>query len=168
MGAALLLSGNMEVYADEANQPVLRSWSKIFHAHKRFEPLADFNHAAVLDRETGLVWERSPDTTPGTWEGGQHNCINKAVGGRKGWRLPSVVELTSLLDPSIPPPGPLLPLHHPFANVQIAVYWSATTFASNASNAWFVDFGDGHVEASDKTTSNVFWCVRGDMNTDTY
>ncbi len=26
----------------------------------------------------------------------------------------------------------------------------------------------GHVEASDKSISNVFWCVRGGMNMDTY
>lgn len=173
IGAPLLLTAPVgaenSTTIDQSTQPNLKSWSNIIpNANRRFVVLADFNNQAVLDRETGLVWEKTPEITPGTWNGAQHNCINKAVGGRKGWRLPAIVELTSLLDPSVQPPGPLLPAGHPFSNIQMTLYWSATTFAFNSSNAWFVDFHDGHVEAFDKTNMNVFWCVRGGMNAEVY
>src|SRR5262245_40392894 len=42
---------------------------------------------AVLDRETGLVWERSPDATRRNRRAAASECHDKVIGGRKGWRL---------------------------------------------------------------------------------
>lgn len=139
----------------------------------RFIVLANWNNAAVLDRETGLVWERTPGTLPGTatpavtWDVAR-TCIGKNVGARKGWRLPSILELTSLVDPSVPFPGPALPPGHPFTNVQQAFYWSATTLADQSAFAWSVDFSDGGVSALTKTTARLVWCVRGGGVLDNY
>src|SRR5436190_560490 len=93
-------------------------WDRKMLASNRFLILTNWNSEAVLDRETGLVWEKSPALTLGTWSGARLTCLDNAVGGRKGWRLPSIVELASLLDPSVQPPGPLLPTGHPFTDVQ--------------------------------------------------
>src|SRR5438309_3777890 len=61
---------------------------------------------AVLDRETGLVWERSPPTTTHTWSLARGECTSgRSTGGRKGWRLPSVNELSSLIDPAASDPA---------------------------------------------------------------
>src|SRR6266581_4918373 len=57
-------------------------------------------NAAVRDNETGLVWEQSPATTTHTWAAARFQCTDRTVGGRKGWRLPSVHELASLVDPN--------------------------------------------------------------------
>src|SRR5437773_10715904 len=74
--------------------------------------------AAVLDRETGLVWERSPLTTTHDWPAARTACTHsRTVGGRKGWRLPSVHELASLVDPNNVDPSMLTPAlspGHPF------------------------------------------------------
>src|SRR5512135_1444285 len=60
------------------------SWSKKLPCDSttncpRFEVLADFNNEAVLDKETGLVWERSPmsaSTDPKrTWFQAQSDCL---------------------------------------------------------------------------------------------
>lgn len=122
----------------------------------------------MLDKNTDLVWEKSPITTDGTWDDARLNCIRKSVGGQKGWRLPSVHELASLVDPSVASPGPTLPPGHPFLKVQPVSYWSAATTAENPPNAWNVSFGLGEVIASPKISHRLIWCVRGPMSESVY
>jgi hypothetical protein len=145
----------------------------------RFIVLSNWNNEAVLDRETGLVWERSPGILPGTstlavtWDPARA-CVGKNVGGRKAWRLPSVQELASLVDPSVGFPGPSLPAGHPFMNVQQGFYWSATTLANSPAVAdsslfaWAIDFTDGGLSVLAKTTSRFVWCVRAGGALDSY
>ena len=144
------------------------NWDKVLPAAQRFVVLAAFNNAAVRDNNTGLVWEKSPQTATTTWNGARFTCINKNVGGQKGWRLPSIPDLASLIDPSVAAPGPTLPSGHPFHNVQSAGYWSATTSAEDSSDAWFVYFGIGFVDSDSKAHTGHTWCVRGGMNADAY
>ena len=136
----------------------------------RFIVLTDWNSEAVLDRETGLVWEKSPSTTDVRWHIARVECARRMTGGRQGWRLPSFAELASLLDPSNR--APALPSGHPFIGVQsgpLDVYWSATTSADNADSAWGVVFvGVGGVSTFRKLEQFKMWCVRGGMNADAY
>ncbi len=140
----------------------------------RFIVLSNFGGEAVLDRETGLVWERTPlgpdpmlvppETGHRDWWQARDHCLNrKEAGGRKGWRLPTVEELSSLVDPVNQdaflrplPPG------HPFFGIERESYWSATTSAGSPDFAWRVSFVEGRVAGANKTTFflNV-WCVRG-------
>lgn len=143
-------------------------WDKALPSTQRFVLLAAFNNDAVRDNNTGLVWEKSPQTAAVTWNGARFACINKNVGGQKGWRLPSIPELASLIDPSVASPGPTIPSGHPFHNIQSAGYWSATTNAEDASDAWFVYFGLGFVDHDSKAHTGHAWCVRSSMNADAY
>jgi len=133
---------------------VLTNWIDAAHAS---------GGAAVLDRETGLVWEQSPDATPPgqTWQNAQFACNQKFVGGRTGWRVPSIQELASLMDPS--QSNPALPAGHPFTNVQSSGgYWSATSFdAGPTTTAWDATFGLAGVAVLSKSSSIFVWCVRG-------
>jgi len=115
--------------------------------------------AAVLDRETGLVWERSPDTTRFPWNFASIVCASKKVGGRVGWRLAVIQEIASLMDPTVPSPGPTLPAGHPFQNVQSNSYWAATSLSATA--AWWANFTNSTPQFGDKTANNYYWCVRG-------
>lgn len=144
----------------------LRSWDLKLAGSPRFVTL--WNGAVVLDRETQLVWERSPSTALSTWEGALRDCYSKKVGDRKGWRLPTVEELFSLVDPSVNFPGPTLPTSHPFIDIQSAPYWSITsrqdvTSSSPQLNAWGVDFSGGGIASGQKNGSSSMrvWCVRG-------
>ncbi|MDI3465638.1 MAG: hypothetical protein OJF50_004459 [Nitrospira sp.] len=156
---------------DPATQPHLKSWSNVIPVSKRFIVLLDFNNSAVLDRETGLVWEKTLDGAATlTWSDATSRCLKRNVGTRKGWRLPSVAELGSLIDPSVPfSAAPTLPAGHPFENVALAGYWSATTVADVPGSAWVVWFDSGSVDPDAKTMAGRrAWCVRGPMNADVY
>ena len=117
------------------------SWDRrIDNATQRFEVLEEFNSEAVLDKETGLVWERRPTKKAVTWPSARLMCAQKAVGGRGGWRLPAFNELASLVDPAVTDPTvPRLPAGNPFQDVQPVAYWSATVFADQPDYALIVN-----------------------------
>ncbi len=147
---------------EEADQTL--SWDKAMPASQRFAVLAAFNNEAVLDKETGLVWEKSPQSAAVSLPNARLACSNKAVGGRKGWRLPALPELASLVDPSIASPGPTLPAGHPFMAVQSANYWSASAHVDNPTLTWGVGFSNGAALGVSKSFDQRVWCVRGGMN----
>jgi len=127
-----------------------------------------FGGAAYCDQETGLVWEASPSTTTQNWSSARFQCtIRTRTGGRKGWRLPSVHELSSLVDGDAVSVS-ALPAGHPFSIVQNGIYWSATTFADDPASAWNVNFFFLSNPSFDKTDSNYAWCVRGPMQESVY
>ena len=141
---------------------VTACWSERLTPPNRFTPALD--STVFLDRETGLVWESGHDNLQRSWVIAREVCMNKSIGGRKGWRLPAFNELTSLIDPSTT--NPALPAGHPFQGVQNSVYWSSSTSALAASpgtHAVGVDFGLGDVSMVNK--NNLAWvkCVRGAM-----
>jgi hypothetical protein len=116
---------------------------------------------AVLDKETGLVWQRSPDNVSGSWGYAVQTCHAVEMGGRWGWRLPTIEELSSLLDSS--QPAPSLPTGHPFLDIQFAGagYWTQTTYSRDAAEAWYVSFELGAPNVQDKSNLDYVWCVRG-------
>lgn len=145
-----------------------QNWDENRTGAARFTVLGAFGNAAVRDNNTGLVWEQSPDLTTRTWVEATTYCVNKTVGGTKGWRLPSVVELASMIDPSLI--APFVPANV-FNGVQSASYWSATTFAVGTppDSSWLLDFSLG-IAPTPILRANplLVWCVRGPMNADTY
>jgi hypothetical protein len=85
----------------DSNAGVPQNWDKVLPPAQRFTVLEAFNNEAVRDNETGLVWEQSPATIAEPWFNARGACAIKNVGGRIGWRLPSLPELSSLVDPSV-------------------------------------------------------------------
>jgi hypothetical protein len=166
-GGLFLMAG--ERVAQAGPTPSLDDWDNNLHGAARFTVLAAFGNAAVRDNNTGLVWERAPDASSQIWSQARYFCGNRNVGGTVGWRLPSVVELRSVQDPSLP--APFVP-GTVFIGVQSLNYWTATTTAASESitYAWVVDFGaaGGSVNTFDKANALQVWCVRGGMNADLY
>ncbi len=138
----------------------------------RFEclsPDASQVYRTVLDRETGLVWERNPHAgSPVNWPSARLECARRTTGGRLGWRLPSSAEIGSLADL-----GRGLPNNHPFTSVSSgARYWTNTVFTSvggslfaNSGNVQALTMDIGAAGATvtnvDSTEGRRFWCVRG-------
>ena len=52
----------------------------------------------------------------------------------------------------------------PFSNLQSYVYWSATEYAPNTSEAWYFNMGNGNQTGNFKTFSSYAWAVQsGDV-----
>ena len=150
------------------------SWDQTQPASTRFIVLSNFNNQAVLDRETGLVWERSPNFVH-NWYLASNHCIGLTTGGRLGWRLPTIQELASLFDPTATG-GPPLPAGHPFVGVPAADltgFWSATPYEFLPIFAFYVTwFTSPYTHsftvvvtgtAARQDAQLLAWCVRGGL-----
>jgi Protein of unknown function (DUF1566) len=118
---------------------------------------------AVLDEETGLVWERSPATNKMVLEVAILYAATKVAVQRKGWRLPALEELLSLVDPAN---NPTLPTGHPFVNVQLDYfYWSLTRAIPEPNDQnliWGYNFGNADTSSIVVATDACYaWLVRG-------
>jgi len=183
-----LLPLGAEAKANKCDE--LPPWGQtIKDAKKRFVPVlpvsgAGFTFpAGYCDQETGLVWQARPGETNRDneidekdkvdWDFARLHCASIQDGERMGWRLPSFVELASLMDLSLTFP-PFLPPGHQFVGVRSDFYWSKTAFTyptfdpSLPSRGWIVDFRDATVFSSKRSEKYFVWCVRGPMNADTY
>ncbi len=174
IGAALCAAGLSTTASAQtyANGPYYAtpSWDQTFAPNTRFIVLSNFNNEGVLDRETGLVWQR-------TWSGtflrdlniAQASCVIRKLGGRAGWRLPTAPEFASLLEPtatSFPP----LPAGHPFFVPAGGSFetWTATIpsgrggegSAVNMASAPSFGAGLGSTQAN-ADVNKTFICVRG-------
>ena len=116
---------------------------------------------AVLDRETGLIWDQTPDHAGRKWKDAVEFCYKRSNGNRKGWRLPTVEELVSLVDPSRKDPA--LPAGHPIIGIAFPhhVFWTNTTAAGTTNRAWIVALSDGSLNHVPKTYEVNTFCVRG-------
>ena len=102
-------------------------WDKVLPTAERFVVLSAFGGAAVRDNETGLVWQKSPEPNQSAafYAAGVVECQVAKTGGRMGWRLPTVPELSSLADTNAAPGTLSLPPGHPFGNVTASTaFWT--------------------------------------------
>jgi hypothetical protein len=137
------------------------AWNQTLPATTRF--ITNMDGAAVLDRETGLTWAQSPAPMVATWQRAMDYCTTLTLGGRKGWRLPTVEELASLVD--VTQTDPSLPGGHPFSNVRpdflngAVAYWTSSTYSSDS--AWVVDMHFGGIATQSRGFGYFIWPVRG-------
>ena len=162
--AATLAGLTLMLAARSASAQIVPSppWGEPNNTPGRFVVLASYNNAAVYDGETGLVWEQSPSAAIQHWQDAQIACGQKMVGNRFGWRLPTVQELASLVDPT-QSAYPFLPAGHPFDFSSFPYsFWAATTWAQNPDYAWIVQLINPGIGPNHKVNdSNSAWCVRG-------
>ena len=161
-------SGSAAAQVTTANGPYYASpsWDQTLPVTTRFVVLSNFNSEAVLDRETGLVWERTPNASLFTHYDASSYCQQLRTGGRMGWRMPQAAELFSLLDPSKINQGPVaaLPTGHPFIGIDGSVIFHLNDLQTPLINQnVLVLFVNGAFTIG-VDTSFAFgraWCARG-------
>jgi hypothetical protein len=136
---------------------VAQAWSIKFANQRRFVYVLDGE--AILDYETGLVWQRAPLATTYIFEHTTIQCAAKIIGGRAGWRMPTLSELRSLVD--VTQQNPALPSGHPFVVPAGAAYFWTTTPHPMTTNFYGVRFSEGAFGVATPDTLRPIWCVRG-------
>ncbi len=111
-----------------------------------------------LDKDTGLEWAYTVDTADKvmTWQ----EALDYASNLGDNWRIPTVKELSTLLDYSNYNPA----VKDTVTFMGSSHYWSSTPYTYNSSNAWGVYYYDGSVGNVNKSYSYCVCCVR-DTNT---
>ena len=112
---------------------------------ERYEITGD----VVLDTTTGLEWQHE-HAGPMTWQ----QAMDYVAKLGDGWRLPTVIELVSLVDYDRCDPASAFPA------MPVAAFWSSSSDAGSASYAWYVNFGLGYVDSGGKPTTGYVRCVR--------
>ncbi|MDA8139735.1 MAG: DUF1566 domain-containing protein [Desulfobacteraceae bacterium] len=129
--------------------------------------------AMVRDNVTGLIWENKtddPDTnitihdkdTTYTWQDAQNIFIAQLniqnFGGHNDWRLPSVRELSFIVNAG--QYNPSINTSY-FGNTVSSYYWSSTTYAAILGNVWRVEFSFGNVSPFGASSPCYVRAVRG-------
>lgn len=93
----------------------------------------------VLDRATGLTWQRSDDGRTRNWQQALAYCAALKLDGHDDWRLPNIKELQSIVDYSRHAPA----LDERYLNMSDAKgwFWSSTTHGDNIRMADYICFG---------------------------
>jgi hypothetical protein len=118
-----------------------------------------------VDPQTGLQWQlRSPGTM--TWDKALDYARTLTLEGKSDWRLPTALELESLLDRKtlLERIRPIMRADVPFRDTRS--YWSCTTFAPDTRSAWIVMFDGAYILSYYKSSKYHIRCVRGHMLSD--
>jgi len=127
------------------------------------ESYTDNKDGTVTDHVTGLMWQQAVSTSIYTWGSAstagtaQSYCAALSTAGYDDWRLPSLVELMSIVDPSVGSPAISSTY---FPGTPSAVFRSATPVVGSPGNAWVVTFGTGDTGSDAVAAGNYARCVR--------
>jgi hypothetical protein len=108
----------------------------------------------IRDDITQLEWQ---DTVNANSKIKQGEAIQYCKDLGSGWRLPTRLELASLVDwtrtgPTIDPM---------FAGTPAQWFWTSSIFACNPNSAYYVGFDKGSTHPISPDTQNFYRCVRG-------
>ena len=87
-----------------------------------------------------------------TWSDAITYCQSSTLGGYNDWRLPTIQELTTIIDNTA--------INTTFQNVKLKSYWSATSNANEPSYVWGINFDNGLIDPYDKNSSLYIRCVK--------
>jgi len=112
----------------------------------------------AVDPGTGLMWQRKPAAEQLDWEAAQHYCGCLGLAGYGDWRLPSRIELVSLVDYRRQEPSIDI---EAFPETPNTWYWSSSAVAGDPLVAWYLSFMDGNTHEASRDVSYGVRCVRG-------
>jgi hypothetical protein len=114
----------------------------------------------VKDRVTGLWWEANVDLNTYTWANAGSHCDVLVLDSRSDWRLPTKIELESIIDHA----ASSLALNPAFFSPgSEQEYWTSSTNIDAVDSKWTVWFADGGSYRAFASSEARARCVRSDV-----
>ena len=105
----------------------------------------------ALDQVTGLTWQRYPADHEYLWEDAVAYCSGLSLAGNEDWRMPTRIELLSIVDSS--KAGPTIN-ETSFPQTQSKKYWCYTISPLVSSERFFVNFASGECDTTVAAAAN--------------
>jgi hypothetical protein len=117
----------------------------------------DKGNGTVLDNTTGLLWQQSQSSANYAWGNASLYCKGLSLGGySSGWRLPTLMELLSIVDHALYAPA-INGTFFPASGVWYT--WTSSPAVGNAGYYWTVEFADGSTAMGDPSSAYDVRCV---------
>lgn len=120
----------------------------------------------VEDRATLLTWQQRSNSEVTDWAGALRHCEHLVWDGSDDWRLPDIIELSTIVDERRTTSPAINLVFFPGFDVTHG-YWSSTTARTHAGSAYVLYFHDqdptvgrGGVGIVNKTARMRALCVR--------
>jgi Protein of unknown function (DUF1566) len=129
-------------------------------------PQYTIGNGTVTDNVTGLVWQEPVSVLPCPtlsangcpWAEAQAYCAGLSLDGMStGWRLPTVIEIYSLVEPGM---SPFQINAAAFPSSKTWWYWSSSPYPGYPGNAWLIAFTNGETYELLVTKAEGVRCVR--------
>ncbi|MBQ4437603.1 DUF1566 domain-containing protein [bacterium] len=117
----------------------------------------------VIDKNTGLTWEKSPSSSTYTWDNRDTHCKDLRetnYAGRSNWRVPNNLEFTTIVDRS----GSQATTYPNFTNMPTSssdFLWTNKEYRGDTSKALAYSPKDAGNRARSKTSTYKVLCVSG-------
>jgi len=112
----------------------------------------------VIDKDRKLMWQddKAVINNKMNWQEARKYCKNLNLAGFSDWRLPTIQELSTIIDLDRYNPA----IAKEFKNVRSEWYWTNTSYADDSSNAWTFYFKNGDDDDYGKDNNYYVRCVR--------
>jgi len=119
------------------------------------------NDTTIYDKTTGLVWQNN-NIKPKefSWWDATKFCENLSLNNHSDWRLPTIKELSTLMDYGKYRSKNKLTISEIFNNISPECYWSSTSAKFSNTYAWSQYFNFHGKENYNKSKNCLFRCVR--------
>ena len=121
------------------------------------ESYTDNGDGTVTDNVTGLMWQQMPSSDSVSLAQATSYCANLPTGGYSDWRVPTRIELVSLVGTQM---SILVIDLKSFPATLPTDYWTSSAPAGAPGNVYQVDFSDGVTDYSSSQSSVPVRCVR--------
>ena len=116
--------------------------------------------AIVVDKNTGLEWQKTLTGGKYDWAGALAQCENLEYAGKTDWRLPSPKEFFTITDAGRYNPAFDTAYFPDNSELSSDYFW--TSRAKDDGNAYYLDYNDAYSNSAEISNEYNVMCVRGD------